>query len=180
MNQEDLERFEANCEWFNHFFSDLKQLFDRIAQIQANAFEVQSTGYYYPKQNFVPGIPSYYIMAQGAGSFSIQVIAVFDPAEFKNQPHFKAEASLVIIKHSRGDKSLWPDEYGMRVIRNDGVTVEKLEEGVIAGLISSRTHYQAFQIPFSKFAAGTDINKAIETEIIQVLKRLPQFNIQEV
>lgn len=175
MKQEDFERFEANREWFNQFFSDLQQLFGRIAQMQTDAFGVRSAGYYYPKQNFVPGIPSYYLMAQGGESYSIQVFAVFDPKELNKQLEFQTEASLVIVRHSQGTQPLWPDDFGLPVIRNDNVTVERLANGAITGRIFGKTQYQAFQVAFSKFAVGTDINQAIETEIIQVLKSLPPF-----
>ncbi len=86
---------------------------------------------------------------------------------------------MIIVKHSRIDKILWTDDYGLRIIRNKQISMTQINEKIISGEIlageGKGTKYYAFQVTLDHFAAGKDINAAIRTEIIDVLRATPDW-----
>ncbi len=177
MDAQEQARFTANWTWFNDFFSGLKQLFDKTARLLRSEFGLSAPKFYhYPQPRTQPGLPQYYIMGLGGERFAVQVFAVLDLTLLENQVEFVAEPSLVIVKHSRGDKALYLQDYGLRVIRGDGLADFRNEDGWVSGLIlASKTRFQAFQVPFDAFAAGKDVEAAIRESVVEVLKRMPEL-----
>jgi len=162
MNTSDKERFQANYLWFNQFFDDLQQLLEKILKALINEFswESDSRAWYYGKALYKPSIPPYYVTALSGGTFAVQIYAVFDTAILENQPYFTNDPSLVIVKHSRADRVLWLDNYGMRIIENRHITQTLFNENVITGEFlageGEGAQYYAFQIPLSVFTSGGD------------------------
>lgn len=172
MKGQDKYRFTTNLAWFNRFFEDLKELLDKISGALEIAFPVRNVGIYYPKFKHQPSIPPYYLAGMGGDKFAVQVFAVIDPDIMVDQPAFANEPSLVVVKHSQGDKGLWPEDFGLRVLTNDRIQQTQATEKIIQGVIKgdSDTVFTAFQVPLDHFMEGKDINAAIEKEIVDVLK----------
>ena len=65
------------------------------------------------------------------------------------------------------------------MIRNKQITKAQINEKVISGEIlagdGKGTKYFAFQVTLDHFAAGKDINATIQSEIIDVLRELPDW-----
>ena len=181
MNTSDQEKFQKNYIWFNQFFGDLKQLMDKISSNLISNFKLgkKNVSFYYPKLNAQPTIPPYIVTALGNKAFVVQVFAVMEITLFPEQNFFKRELSLIIVKHSRIDKVLWPEDYGIRIIKNKQVSLNQLTERVISGEIltgdSRDTKYFAFQVSLDHFGMGKDINAAIQSEIIDVMRELPDW-----
>jgi hypothetical protein len=179
MNDSDKKRFLTNVKWFNEFFEDLKSLFEVLGKSLSNEFSVNTTLFYYPKLNFQPTIPPYYMMGMSGEDFAVQVFAVLDPSDLENHPTLKAEPSLVIVKHSRGDRSAYVRDYGLKVIRGKDIEIDQTTEDgikVFSGIIvANQTKFGAFQLELSKFGAGQDIDKTIREEVSQALNRLPSW-----
>ena len=177
MDAQDKERFASNVAWFNRFFGDLKLLFERIAKALENEFSWSERGYYYPKSNYQPSIPAYYFMGLGGESFAVQVYAVLDPSLFENNPHFEKEPSLVVVKHSRGDRYLYDRDFGQRVIQNDGIELTERDNGVMIGKTKSNepTSFYGFQVPFATFTIGQELEKAIQEAVVEMIRKAPNW-----
>jgi hypothetical protein len=179
MNTQDKERLIANITWFNEFFSDLKALFEMIAKSLSAEFpELAEQGFYYPKSNDRLSIPPYFIIGLGDQSFAIQVFLLLDITMVEDQPAFAPEPSLIVVKHSRGDKYLWADNYGIRVMRNSQIKVTtqgQVLSGEIAGGEGKGTRFHAFQVFLDPFVESGDTNEAIQTEIVGKLRALPDW-----
>lgn len=124
MEPKDKQLFVDNFQWFNRFFDDLKTLFDKIAEALADEYELSEKrdwqGYYYYKPDSHPSIPRYYMTGLRVKTFSVQVFGILEPSLFKNNPDFTPEPSLVVVKHSRSDRSVWTKNFGLRFIRKPG------------------------------------------------------------
>ena len=181
MDANEKELFRKNFIWFNQFFSDLKQLLDAISNSLVSEFKlgIRNNHWYYPKLQYQPTLPSYYFIALGNEAFVAQIYAILDSELLKKQAAFKNEPCIIVVKHSRTDKVLWSDEYGLRIISNKQISQNQVNERVIAGEIltgeSKGTKYFAFQVTLDHFAAGKDINATIQSEIIDVLRELPDW-----
>jgi len=143
------------------------------------SLDSKNVGWYYSKLNSQPTIPPYYVTAISNKSYVIQIYAVIDITLMQDQPAFTKQPSLVIVKHSRADRGLYLEEYGLRIIKNKGITQIRKNEKVISGEIlageGKGTQYYAFQVTLDHFAAGNDISTAIQTEIVNVLRELPDW-----
>jgi hypothetical protein len=181
MDPTDQERFQANYLWFNQFFDDLHQLLDTIAKalVKEFAWEHESSAWYYGKALYKPSLPPYYVTALRSSNCALQVYAVLDPTLMEHQTAFKNEPSLVIVKHSRSDRVLWLENYGLRVIWNSQISQTWFNKKVITGEIlvgeGQGTRYYAFQVPLVVFAPGTDTKAQIRKEIVEVLGELPDW-----
>jgi len=181
MNTSDKERFRANYLWFNRFFDDLQQLLETISKSLVNAFswETDSKYWYYEKLRYKPAIPPYYMTALDGGTFAVQIYTVLDTTILEDQPAFENELSLVIVKHSRSDRVLYLNDYGLRIIQNKQITQTWLNKKVITGKIlageGQGTQYCAFQVPLEVFSVGSDTDGMIQTEIVDVLRDLPDW-----
>jgi hypothetical protein len=179
MDASDKERFQANYIWFNQFFKDLQQLLEAISKALINQFgwETNSKNWYYEKSNYQPSIPGYYMTALGGSRIAVQLYAVLDTMLLQDHPTFKNEPSLIVIVHSRPDRVLWTDYYGLRVIENKQVTQVQHNEKVITGEIltgdGKGTQYFSFQVTLDAFRIGNEINKVIQEEIVDILRGLP-------
>jgi hypothetical protein len=178
----DTTQLAQSIEWFNLFFDDLQRLLQRIATAVSKEFNLPEKKTYYPKPADWPSIPSYCLMGIGGkDSFAVQIYAVLNPALLENNLAFDHEVSFIVVEHPDGENYLRPDGYGMRVIYNqiEQSAIENLAAGsqFLSGRIGSGkrngTPFRAFQVPLEAFVAGQDINAAIQTRIIDVLKQLP-------
>jgi hypothetical protein len=178
MYEQDKERLVANVNWFNQFFGDLKQLLQAIAKRLSNEFSLSSGSFYYPKSDYTPSIPSFYAIRQKGGSFAVQVYCILNPNLLEDQSAFIPEPSLVIVKHSRGDRALSLSDYGMRVIRNDLVELTgrgKMISGTILGGEGKGTRFHAFQVPLDPFIGNQNVDEVIRKEIIDMLRQMPDW-----
>ena len=181
MDAKEKEIFQKNFVWFNHFFDDLGQLLEEISNNLAGKLKLATSNknWYYPKSNYQPTIPSYYVTALSNKEFVVQVYAILDTDLIKDQTAFNPEPSLIIVKHSRVDRVLYLEEYGLLVIRNKQITKAQINEKVISGEIlagdGKGTKFFAFQVSLDHFTAGKNINAAINTEIIDILRELPDW-----
>ena len=181
MNTDDKGRFRANYLWFNQFFDDLQQLLETISKACVSTFgwETDNKNWYYGKANYKPSLPPYYVTALSGGTFAVQIYAVLDTTILENQPAFKDELSLVIVKHSRADRVLWMDNYGLRIMGKRDITQARFIEKVITGEFlageGQGANYYAFQVPLDVFTSGIETNAIIQTEILDVLAELPDW-----
>jgi hypothetical protein len=177
MNDQDKQRFLENITWFNNFFEDLKLLFDKIGNSLSVEFSMGDPNYYYYKSTSTPSIPAYYVMAQGSDSFTIQNFAIFNPSIIENVEAFNPDPSIILLRHSRGDRVLYIEEFGLRVIRNRNIRQEKINDQVVSGTIlgGEETQYQAFQLPYETFASGKNLSDVIRSEVVDVLEKLPDL-----
>jgi hypothetical protein len=183
MDASDKERFQANYIWFNQFFKDLQQLLEAISKALVNEFgwKTNSKNWYYEKSNYQPSIPRYYLTALGGSKVAVQIYAILDTTLLQDQPVFKNEPSLFVIVHSRPDRVLYPNDYGLRVIGNNQVLQVRHSDKVITGEIlageGKGTQYFSFQVSLDAFRIGNEINKVIQEEIVNVLRELPEWAI---
>jgi hypothetical protein len=181
MDIKEIEKFRANYDWFNQFFSDLRQLLEAISNIlvSESGLKTSSKSWYYEKPNYQPTLPAYYVTALSSKTSVVQIYAVLNTNLFNGQPAFKKEPSLVIVKHSRTDRVLYTNDYGLMIIGKKQISQTQMNEKVIGGEIrggeGKGTQYFAFQVLFDSFLAGKDINSAIQTEIVDVLKELTDW-----
>ena len=174
MNEMDFERFEANRLWFNSFFEDMKSIFDLLAEtLVGKSDSLTNVGYYYPKQQFVPGLPPYYMVGVGGAEHAVQVYAIVDGSVLRNQDRFMPQPSLIVVRHSRGDRYLYIKDFGLRIIQNDRIRYSHDgKSDIIQGSIGDSVKFQAFQVPLSEFSTGTAVDQAISANIIDVLQSL--------
>lgn len=185
MNTDDKSRFQANYRWFNRFFDDLQQLLETISKACVRTFgwETETKNWYYGKSNYKPSLPPHYATVLSGGTCAVQIYAVLDTTILENQPAFKDEVSLVIVKHSRADRVLWLNDYGLRIMNNRGITQSRFNEKVIAGEFlagdGQGAFYYAFQVPLDQFGVSSEIDAVIQTEILDVLQRIPDWEREE-
>jgi len=136
---------------------------------------------YYPKSRDKPNLPSYYMMGLG-GASSIQVYAVLDPQLLEDQPAFLPEPSFVIVKGSRGERYGSVEDYGKRILSNNGVECavsniggKAILTGELLAGVGKGAKFHAFQVLLDPFIAQQDLSKVVEVQIVSVLKSLPAF-----
>ena len=179
MDVDDKQKFIANTIWFNQFFDDLHQLLKKISRSLFTEFPVLTKELYYQRYyRDKPSIPSYYVLGQGGESYAIQIYVIIDPKLLDNQHIFKPDPSFIIVKHSRGAKYTYFQDFGIRVIKNEGIDTKKYENGILSGKIAkNETYFHAFQIFFDIFTQGQNIENAIQTQIIEKIKMLPDWEM---
>jgi hypothetical protein len=181
MLPEDQIRFLENFHWFNLFFRDVRQLIDEIHNTLKSelGFRILNRGWYYGKSNHMPSLPPYWLRASSEVGFALQIFLVLDTSMLEAHPFFTNDLSLIFVKHDRSDRLLYPDDYGLRVIKNKDITHNIFEHKHISGeIIRSQgvsNKYQAFQVPLSAFTVGKDIHQVIMDEIVSVFKELPSW-----
>jgi hypothetical protein len=180
MENHNLEKYLANLNWFNQFFNDLETLFELIAGELTSEFPLPQKNFYYFKSNFKPSIPPYYLMGLGGELYSIQAFWILDPSIIGSQPSFLAEPSLIIVKHSRGDRSLWINDLALKIFKNDSIKLVPSIDNVISGTIigNEETNFHAFQILLDPFSGSENIKITIRNKIVDVLKQLPEWETQ--
>lgn len=169
MDQEDQDRFLQNVEWFNRFFEDVQQVFEKTARLLANRRELQAPSYYYGKSNNVPSIPPFYMMGVGGDGFAVQMFAIVDRSLLEGEAAFTPVPSLVMIVHSREDRVLWPSQVGLRIIENDRISIAGDEDGVLRGEIQDDppNRFVAFQVLFDRLTDTNEVSSVIEEVIIK-------------
>jgi hypothetical protein len=178
---DEKKRLLDNSRWYNEFFDDLHQILAKTAKMLSGRYDPQKKLLYYPKPSDRPHIPGYYMLGLG-GASSIQVYIVLDPQLMEDQPAFLAEPSLIVVKYPRGDCYCWVNDYGLRVIQNNGTSYEKsifagktLLTGEILAGAGKGTKFQAFQLLLDPFIAQQDLGKLIDEQIVGALNNLPDL-----
>lgn len=181
---QDFVRFETNREWFNEFFKGLKQVFDRTANAFGSHLPDMDVGYFYPKANTRPSIPTYYVLGVGCDGFAVQVYAILDHTILAGHPYFRAEPSFVVVKHSRGDRYLWLKDYGLRVITRERVTETRADPTVEVGVVvrgfiehDPPTQYCAYQVPLDHFEEGQSLDTSIDRMFVVPVRELCDLSI---
>jgi hypothetical protein len=182
MMPEEQVRYQENRQWFNQFFNDVRQLIIEIHQTLAGelGFKNSNRGWYYEKSNHVPSLPPYWLIATAETGFALQIYVILDTTYISPHPLFTPDLSLIFIKHDRSDRTLYSDEYGKKVLKNNGITHHIVQNIYMSGDIlrsePPHTKYHAFQVPLSAFTTGRDIHQAILDEIVSVIRELPDWN----
>jgi hypothetical protein len=181
---DDQTRLVGNIQWFNQFFDDVYRLFQRIATALRKELALSNSGFFYYRPNNLPQVPPYYVVGIGGDdTFAVQVILVLDVALLENQPAFEPKVSFIVVKHPVGKHYLHLDGYGMRIIRNqvERAPISPSDEArpFISGRIAEGgrkgTPFQAFQVPIEAFVVGQNVDEAIQTRIVDLLKQLPDL-----
>ncbi len=84
MNDQDQTRFVSNIRWFNQFFAGIRQLYGIVIETLpsdffAEGFQLASRNYYFPRQNFAPTIPPYYVLMVGVALPRLHGLFAFKP-----------------------------------------------------------------------------------------------------
>lgn len=176
MNAQDQKTFYANVEWFNDFFTDLHNLFKKVAKHLEQPFGLTDVGFYYEKSNFTPGIPPYYVMALGnKKDLAVQVFAVLDPEVLDRQGRLLfAEPSFVFVAHAEGSKGMYFDDYGLSVMGGRQIRVdEPAERGAFTGSLrvsGKDIPFSAFQILLGKFGEAKTLNSVLDALVVPRLR----------
>jgi hypothetical protein len=173
MNEEDRSRFVANVGWFNRFFGGIRQLYEIVvetlpAEFFPEGFALNSSNFYFPRQNFAPTIPPYYVLMVGGNRLVLQFLAVFDQDQFGNPGLFAAEPSVVVVLHSRADRYGYVSDYALRVVGNRGLEIDQQADGKIWGKINAKlpADFFSFQVSFDKFSANKNSRDAVSEHIV--------------
>ena len=179
MKTNEKELFLNNVAWFNQFFSDLKQLFEKIIKQTSYEFSHGTQSFYYPKSRYTPSIPPYYFSGVGGKGYALQVFAIIDPAMLRKHQVFTNEPCLIILKHSRSDRVSFVEDYGLRIFADNQIDHAVESDGVISGTIlageGKGTQFYGFQVSLDAFIEGKNINEVIQKEVIDVLKEAPEW-----
>lgn len=176
----DRDRFTANYAWFNQFFVDMKQLFERIQSnlLQAGLILPKDI-FYYPFAQRTPSLPGFYGMGLGGVAIAVQVFAIFDPMMLQHHTGTfdRDEPSLIVVKHGRGDKYDKLYNYGLKVVERQGLADVEYNREIFSGRILTGTGipFAAFQVPLKYFLEGQDINRQINEHIVEVIRGLPDW-----
>lgn len=173
MDDQDQSRFVANVKWFNQFFGGIRQLYGIVVETLPTGFfpegfRLKSTNFFFPKQNWAPTIPPYYVLMVGGKQFALQVLTVFDPGLFGNPGLFTAEPSVVVVLHSQPDRYSYLDDYALRVIGNRGIEISGQADGKFRGSINAKlpTDFFSFQVSFDSFSADQNPRDAVSADIV--------------
>lgn len=172
MDEENIELFYKNVEWFNGFVDDLKTCFDKISTILENEFGYSEKSFYYYKPNEQPEIPSgYFLLLGGEKTYGIQLAFIFDKEEIINK-NFFIEPSLIIILHNCDNyKEHW---VSWNIINNDYIKKIDNFDGIISGVLDWKTEveFNAFQVPLDQFFEYKDeiVKEKIVSKIRGILE----------
>ena len=142
------------------------------------SYTIANRGWYYYKPDNEPAIPPYWVTGISEDGFALQIFLILDVSLLDKHPNFTKELSLVLVKHSRSDKSGYFNDYGMRVVVQNSRIINRREHNkFISGEISrskgTATKFQAFQVPLSAFTNSKEIQNVIQDEIVAVLRDMP-------
>lgn len=173
MNDEVQSRFVANVKWFGQFFGGIRQLYGIVveslpAEFFPEGFKLKSTNFYFPRQNWAPSIPPYYVLMVGGRQFALQILAVLDPDEFGQPGLFIAEPSLVVVLHSQANRYGYISDYALRVIGNRGIEIaQQADNNKYRGKINAKppADFFSFQVPFDKFSTNQNSRNAVREYI---------------
>lgn len=174
MDDETQSRFLANVKWFDQFFSGIRQLYGIVVETLPTEFfpenfALKSTNFYFPRQNWAPTMPPYYVLMVEGRQFALQVLAVFDPDVFGTPGLFVAEPSLVVVLHSQENRAGYINDYALRVIGNRGIEISPKadDSNQYRGKINVRppANFFSFQVPFDKFSADQNSHDAVRKYI---------------
>lgn len=174
MNDRDQSRFVANIEWFNQFFGSIRQLYGIVVEMLLptgffpKGFALKSGNFYFPKQNWAPTIPPYYVLMCGGEQLALQIVAVFDPNIFNKQGPFALEPSFVVVVHSEAGRYSYINDYALRVIGNREIEIARRADGKFWGSMNSKppASFFAFQVSFDEFSADQDSRDAARECIV--------------
>ncbi|GAF86837.1 unnamed protein product, partial [marine sediment metagenome] len=96
MEDQETLKFRSNMVWFNNFFGGVKQLFDLVYDHISNdfvssEFELKSTNYHFPRQNYSPSIPPYYVLMVPGIKWAMQLILIVDEDLISQSSYFSVE-----------------------------------------------------------------------------------------
>lgn len=182
MDDQNKSRFVANINWFNQFFDGIKQLFEMVIEMMPTEFfpedfTLSSRNFYFPRQNYAPSIPPYYVLMLRGKQFALQVLAVFDPDLFARQDLFTVEPSVIVVLHSKADRSGYIDDYAMRVITNRGIKIAQRANGKFWGSINAKlpADFFSFQVPFDQFSQNQNPHDAVREYIVEpIIEKLEE------
>ena len=174
MKTDDVQRFLENVAWFNHFFEDVGQLFEKIRKALEHQFVLTDKSLlYYPKYAYQPSIPPYSMLGLAGDDCAFQIFAVFSPVEIE-ATNFTGEPSFFVVKHADADKYNWVEELGMAVIRGQGIDIHLNDEKVASGkILKHDCRFYAYQLSFDEFLEGQDIDRTIHEQIVQRVHAFP-------
>lgn len=169
-----MKQLVANVEWFNQFFYTIRQLYGIVVEMLLptgffpEGFTLKSTNFYFPRQNWAPTLPPYYVLMCGGEEFALQILAVFDPDLFSAQDHFDKEPSFVVVLHSQPSRYAYMDDYALRVIGNKGIENPQQADGEFEGSLNSKppADFFSFQVPFDKFSTDENSREAVREYIV--------------
>jgi len=179
MYEAEKKRLSENILWFQKFFGDVTRLFSLIEkQLQAE-FPLPKSSTYNVGSNKRVYIPSSCTLYLGGGDFAVHVHAILTEEFIKIGEPFRAEPSLAVVKFSRGDLFAHITDTTIRIFQNDGVSWEEKIPGVVSGVFGAGKakdgHFHAFQVSLDHFIHNPQANNAIQTEIVDRLRALPDW-----
>lgn len=173
MNEEEQSRFAMNVKWFNQFFSGLRQLYQIVVDTLPTGFfpegfVLSSGNFYFPRQNFAPTIPPYYVLMVRGKQVALQIVTILDPDQFGKSDFFAAQPSVVIVLHSQVDNFNSVEVYALRVIKNRGLEIAQRTYGSVQGKINAKlpAEFFSFQVSFDKFSADRNPHDAVLKHIV--------------
>lgn len=175
MENHEKEKFHSNMIWFNKFFGGIKQLFDSVYDHLPNDFfqsdfELKAGNYYFPRQNYSPLIPSYYVLMIPGREWALQIYLIIDEDLISTETNFSREPSLFVVLHSQIDRYGYLEDYGLRIIGNRRgiINATKLEDSIVKGSLDIKfpADFFIFQLLLDEFKEGTEPNVVIRERIV--------------
>lgn len=174
MNDQDQSRFVANVRWFNQFSGGIRQLYEIVVEMLLPTeflpedFTLKAGNFYFPRQNWAPTIPPYYVLMIGGKQFALQILSVFDPDQFGKPGLFAVEPSIIIVLHSQPDRFGYITDYALKVIGNRGIEIAQQADGKVSGKINNKlpVDFFSFQVSFDKFSADQNSHEAVRQYIV--------------
>ncbi len=158
MEKETAERFFQNIKWLNDFFSDLRNLFDKISSIIEKELGYSEKSYYYYKSNDMPSIPSgYFLLLSGEGKLGLQITAVFDKEKVTNNKFFFNEPTIIVVLHNWRVNDTNTTWITWNIV--EGKNIKEIDEdgGLISGIFdASQIEFYAFQVSLDMFSEYKD------------------------
>jgi hypothetical protein len=181
MKDRQMDRFSKNYEWFDQLFAGLESLYDKIGNaLIAAELTTGNTHRAVEYNRSRPVMPKYYARSWRGKTYVIQIYAVLNPTKLGIQNVFNnnRSPSFIVVMHSRADRLGWYGGYGDQIIRfeqHKQTRVSQRVSGTISDGDGKGTRFHAFQLPLSTFVDGQNIEKAIQTQIVDKLKKLPKL-----
>lgn len=176
MKKETAERFFQNLKWFNDFFSDLRNLFDKIASMIEKELGYNESYYYYSKFKDMPSIPSeYFLLFRGEEKLGLQIVAIFDRDKVTNNRFQVNEPAILVVLHNcKPDNYTW---ITWNILEGKSKNIREISEdgGLVSGILSwsPEVSFDAFLVPLELFSEYKDqtVKEQIISRINQVLNK---------